>query len=58
MKGCNSYTPSDVEMPRRDPEPADQHSGGGLRVGAPGGLQDGDCAGAQVSGETQRISTQ
>ena len=40
-------------MPRRDPEPADQHPQGVVRPGAPGGLQDGDSAGAQAGGETK-----
>ena len=42
-----------AEMPRRDSEPADQHSQGVVRSGAPGGLQDGDGAGAEAGGETK-----
>ena len=42
-----------AEMPRRDSEPADQHSQGVVRPGATGGLQDGDGAGPQIGGETK-----
>ena len=42
-----------AEMSRRDSEPADQHPQGVVRPGAPGGLQDGDGAGAQAGGETK-----
>ena len=42
-----------TEMPRRDPEPADQHPQGVVRPRAPGGLQDGDGAGAPAGGETK-----
>ena len=40
-------------MSRRDSQPANQHSQGVVRPGAPGGLQDGDGAGPQVGGETK-----